>query len=302
MPRSKTGVRRQPPSKENMEAAVREVVQNRISLRIAAVRYGVSKSAVARYVRQMKNQNEDTFSYTPKFDHKRVFTDDEETELVNYLKEAAMLHYGLTLHQTRKLACDYAKNNSKHVSDWEEGKSAGISWLRMFRKRHPELSLRKPEATSLARSTGFNKATVNEFFCNYKRILNKGNFQPHEIWNADESGCSTVHIPPKILATRGSKPVGSMTSGERGSNVTIIAAVNAGGNSAPPMFVFPRVHFKQHMLKGAPPGSVGAASPSGWSNEAIFYDFIEHFLNYAKPTIDKPHVLILDNHESHKSV
>ena len=50
-----------------------------------------------------------------------------------------------------------------------------------------------------------------------------------------------------------------ITSGERGSLVTMLGAINAAGNSIPPSLVFPRVHFKDAMLHGAPPGSVGAA-------------------------------------------
>ena len=72
-----------------------------------------------------------------------------------------------------------------------------------------------------------------------------------------------------------------MTLGERGINV-MFAGVNAIGNSVPPMFVFPRVHFKEHMLKGAPPGSKGAAARSGWSNESIFLEYLQDFSNHAK--------------------
>lgn len=44
-----------------------------------------------------------------------------------------------------------------------------------------------------------------------------------------------------------------MTSGERGTNVTMIAEINAGGGFIPPMLIFPRVNFRDHMLKGATP-------------------------------------------------
>lgn len=135
-------------------------------------------------------------------------------------------------------------------------------------------------------------------------MLQKYNFslQPQHIWNTDETGLTTVHIPPKVLAQKGSKQVGRMTSGERGQNVKMIAAINAIGNIIPPLFVLPRVHLKSHMLKGAPPGSVGAANPSGWSTKDIFVQFLEHFIKHAKPSIEERHLLILDNHETHISI
>lgn len=39
----------------------------------------------------------------------------------------------------------------------------------------------------------------------------------------------------KVIAAAGEKQVGSVTSGERGNNVTIIACINALGNSVPPI-------------------------------------------------------------------
>ena len=61
----------------------------------------------------------------------------------------------------------------------------------------------------------------------------------------------------------------------------MIAAINAPGSSIPPLLVFLRTKVKDYMLNGAPPGSVGAANKSGWSNEVIFLHFLEHFISNA---------------------
>lgn len=81
---------------------------------------------------------------------------------------------------------------------------AGENWLRSFRNRHEkDLRLRKPEATSLARSMAFNKTNVALTFSNYKKALEKyAGISAFNIWNADETGVSTVHVPPKILAKK----------------------------------------------------------------------------------------------------
>lgn len=75
-----------------------------------------------------------------------------------------------------------------------------------------------------------HKQNVQLTFENYKKALSKcPQLRAIDIWNVDESGISTVHVPPKILATKGVKQVGAMTSGEKGNTVTMIAAINAGG-------------------------------------------------------------------------
>jgi hypothetical protein len=88
----------------------------------------------------------------------------------------------------------------------------------------------------------------------------------------------------------------------RGINVSMIVAVNAIGNYVPPMLVFPREHFKDHMLSGAPAASIGGANPTVWSNENLFIDYLKHFIACEKPCKEDPVLLILDNHESHLSV
>ncbi|XP_074035220.1 uncharacterized protein [Leptinotarsa decemlineata] len=179
---------------------------------------------------------------------------------------------------------------------------AGREWLRWFLKRHEKLSLRKAEPTSLLRLTSFNKKNVSEFFDKLRKCQEKYKFSASNIYNVDETGNTTVHIPPRIVAAKGVKQVGSMTSGERGVNITMIAGINAVGNHVPPMLIFPRVHFKEHMLNGAPPGTIGAANPSGWSNEEKFLSFMKHFIDHVKSSNNNPVLLVYDNHESRISL
>jgi len=96
--------------------------------------------------------------------------------------------------------------------------------------------------------------------------------------------------------------VGTVTSHERGQLVTTCCTVNALGNTIPPFMVFPRVYFKVHMLKGAPPGTAGSAHPSGWMTSVNFVSYLKHFIKYSHCALDQPVLLILDNHESHVSL
>ena len=105
-----------------------------------------------------------------------------------------------------------------------------------------------------------------------------------QVWNLDETGVTTVQRPCKIIAEKGVKQIGSATSTERGNLVTVIHAVNAAGNSIPPLLIFPRKYFKEHFITDGPPGCIGAANPSGWVTSEEFLIFIKHFVSHTRCT------------------
>ncbi|KAK9739010.1 Tc5 transposase DNA-binding domain [Popillia japonica] len=93
---------------------------------------------------------------------KNVFTEEQELELVSYLKTMEARLFGLTMKDLRSLAYQLAVGNG--ISNRFKNGIAGQDWVNRFLKRHPTLSVRKPEATSGARAMGFNKVAVDSFF------------------------------------------------------------------------------------------------------------------------------------------
>ncbi|KAJ8946299.1 hypothetical protein NQ314_008925 [Rhamnusium bicolor] len=258
-----------------------EVLNTNLSIRAAAKQFGIAKSALARHIKNFKSSGQNQFVYNPNYQVKKVFNETEESELVNYIKMAAKMHYGLNLANVKKLAYEYAITNKKNI--------------------HPNgTRKRKQEIIGLGVS---GTDILHHFHLESPRsALAKGKFEPSRIYNVDETGITTVQQPPKILAPKGVKQIGGMTSAERGVLVTMICCINAAGNTVPPLFVFPRANFKNHMLKGAPVGAIGAANKSGWSNEDVFFKYLQHFISHVKPTIEDKVILLLDNHENHVSI
>jgi len=237
---------------------------------------------------------------------RQLFSEDEEGQLVTYLTDASKMFFGLSASakETRKLAYEFAVDLGKSVTEnWKISVSAGADWFSGFMKRHKDLlSVRTPEATSLSRMTSFNSTKVNLFYDNLEDLYGRFHFEPQCIWNVDETGLTTVQNPGKIVAQKGVKQVGAVTSAERGVLVTLCCAVNALGHAIPPMFIFPRVRYHERFVDGGPSGCIGASHKSGWMTQDNFLIFLKHFVKHSHSATDHPVLLLLDNHESHLSV
>lgn len=172
-------------------------------------------------------------------------------------------------------------------------------------RRHQDLTLRTPEATSIQRAAGFNKPKVQIFFDKLQNLLldenNLRKIPEANIYNVDESGFSICHRPAgKVVAKNGSKTVGATTSAEKGQTITAVCCVSATRHYIPPILIFPRGRMKQGLLDDAPVGSIGAANPSGWINEELFTKWFDHFVTVVQPASrHEPTLLILDGHASH---
>ncbi|CAK1582745.1 unnamed protein product [Parnassius mnemosyne] len=212
--------KRKRPEKSVIEEAVSEVLEKGQSINKTALIFNILRAYLAKIVKKVKASGETVYKHCPNIGNKRIFTTDQENMLADYLKIASKMCYGLTRQQTKKLAFDYAMANDITPDKWKEIKIASDDWLKGFMGRHKDLTVRKPESTSLSRATSFNKTNVNSFFEKLSTVLRKYNFPPHMIFNADETGCSTVTNPPKVIAERGSKQIGQVTSAERGRNIS----------------------------------------------------------------------------------
>ena len=188
--------------------------------------------------------------------------EDIEAQLVKHAIDLEARFYGLTPQNLRRLAYQIAEINQVKTRFNHDEKLAGKKWLKGFLKRHPEIPLCLPEATSLACASGFNRSQIDAFLKILIKTVEKNNISADYIYNMDESGISVVQKMTKILARKGKRQIGSITSMELGRTVTIICSNNAAGNFVPPGFLFSRVRMKPELTDGAPPGSMFACQVS----------------------------------------
>lgn len=269
----------------------------------ARIRQGVSMRKVAKetgipFSTLQKRMKKETFDI-PKLGRHPVFNEEQENTLTDRILLLSKIFHGLTINQLRKIAFQFAESLKLSHNFNRETKMAGKDWIKSFLKRNPRISVRKPEAISIQRITGFNKTEVSKFFNNLEEVMTKTSFPPQDIYNIDETGITTVQETEKILATKGQKRVGSVTSWERGKTITVICCMSAVGTFVPPMFIYPRKRHSPQLEKGGPLGAVYENSKNGWTNDELFIKWLQHFVKTAKPSEEKPVLLILDNHYSH---
>jgi len=208
-------------SEGDMKKAIREVIKKGKSIRNAARDNNIKVATLQHRVEKfrLRNQGMQNMSdsdsaaeaevrqpkYQSKYTSRQVFSAEEETLLEEYLIKCANMQYGLTYRQARLFAYQYScqLQQCSVPESWKVSNMAGLFWMQSFMKRHPKLSLRQPEKTSLGRATAFNKHNVDEFFNNYLLVIDKYQFTPNRILNVDETGLSTVLDVPKVISEKG---------------------------------------------------------------------------------------------------
>ena len=149
-----------------LQRAVNLVVNSGSACRTVAREFDVPHVTPRRYCQKQGNNGNDfkpmRYGY---FNNRAVFDDDQELMLVAYLKKAASLYYGLSTTEVRKFSYEYAARLQKQMpAKWADNEMAGPDWLSGLLKRYGDISLRRPEATAVGRTSSFNKHNVGCFF------------------------------------------------------------------------------------------------------------------------------------------
>lgn len=129
---------------------------------------------------------------------------------------------------------------------------AGRDFVKGFLKHNPRLSHHKPEGVTLNRVFGLNKTSVDRYFDNLQSLLEKHNFEPHQIYNCNESSLTCVRKLVKVVAPKSKRVVSSTTSDKRGQTTTIVNCCSASGDNAPPIMIYKKKRLKAELLDHAP--------------------------------------------------
>ncbi|KAJ8942136.1 hypothetical protein NQ318_021644 [Aromia moschata] len=206
-------------SQESMKKACDAVISGKMGLRQAAVTYSVPKSSLFDKVNALRSGQEVTLdAKLGRFT--QTFNSEHETALVDHVKDLSSRLMPLSRKEFLQLTFQLAEKLKIPHRFSKTKKMAGKDFYQAFMSRHPDLSLRTPESTSLMRCVGFNR-------------------------------------PQRI---------------------------------------------NERLKIGKPSESVLEAQPNGWMNADLFLKWMGHFIKYANPSKERPVLLVLDGHASHKDL
>jgi hypothetical protein len=160
-----------------------------------------------------------------------VLTDAEEQQLVQYLISMQNLDFPLTISQLKLKVAMITQGRDMPFTNG----IPGPGWLRWFRRRHPELSLRLAQGLDSKRARSLSAVNVNSFYENLSCLYDAHNYSPFHIWNCDETGVQAGHNGGAyVLAKTGTRSVHQVVPNER----EWLTCINAAGESIPNFYIF----------------------------------------------------------------
>lgn len=258
-----------------MRRAIAAINSKKVGWLKASKQFNVPQATLRR---RYGGKNQICNGVNKKLDRAPIFSPEIEQKIVSHILNLESKLFEITIKELRLLAFELAEGAGIPHNFNRVKKEAGLDWVKGFRLRNKDISLRKPEPTSAARAQAFNKPQVNKYFDLLSTTLEKENISFDKIYNMDESALTTVQKPSKILASKGKKQVGALTSAERGQHVSIVACVSSIGHYIPPALIFPRKKFNALYYDDARPGTLALWQDSGYMTSEIFINWIKHFV------------------------
>ena len=228
-----------------------------------------------------------------------VLTPNEEQQLVDYVIGMQDLGFPVTILQ---LKLKVALITQSRYTPFRNG-IPGPGWLRWFRRRHPELSLRLAQGLDNNRARSLCLANVSTFYENLGALYDQHQYAPSHIWNCDESGVQAGRNGGAyVLAKTGSRSVHQVIPDER-EWLTVLTCINAAGQSIPSFYIFRGKRFRRNYIQHCEEGSTMAMSNKAWMTAFLFSAWIDHFIlalqKNSEISMSSPHLLIMDGHSSH---
>ena len=206
----------------------------------------------------------------------------KEDSLVSYLVFMAQRGFPLTHTMVKAFVWAVAKRNGNDKRfNGELGPSE--HWWTNFKKRHPGLSLRKPDSLQRDRAEAYNETIGTEYFNLFVKTLDENQIKnnPRQIYNCDESFLPLDYTRERAVPLKGAKAVYNHATGTS-EHITLLCCVSAAGFPHPPMIIYSKCFSDGQYRFQGPDDALYAKSDSGWIDSELFLTWLKIFLLFLK--------------------
>ncbi|XP_043474039.1 MFS-type transporter clz9-like [Leptopilina heterotoma] len=179
-------------------------------------------------------------------------------------------------------------------------------WYESFRKRHPQLTLRKPQNLSTSRAA-VSKEDLQEWFEEQEKYLREKNLldiPSSRVFNCDETNIVLCPESEKVITEVGARSVYRIVDSEKES-LTVLFMYSANGIRVPPMLMYSyQGVIPKNIVDNTPKGWGIGVSENGWMTTETFYEYITNVFYpwLVQEKIQFPVIIYLDNHSSHITI
>ncbi|KAJ8892610.1 hypothetical protein PR048_005191 [Dryococelus australis] len=207
---------------------------------------------------------------------------------VEHFHNLEKMGFGMTPREVREIVFDFCKEKGVPNNVDNKNKLPGEDWFSGLRKRHPNITLRKPKGLSLVRVNTVNRAAVKRYFQRLNSTLNitGADRDVSRMYNCDESGLSMVEGTKLVVGKTGRLISYQIQSSERGVLTTIVPCASASGHFIPPFTGFPH-------------GTFVTVTKSGHMDKETFVMWMKHFQKH-RPNNEEPELLYAVKHKIKK--
>lgn len=276
---------------ESLRSAVESVTNGERNTTQAAKLFGIPRQTLADKV---------SGKHLSVYGGRTALSEEDENTLFEYVMYMASIGHPLTVADIKIFAWSVGKRSSNPECFTENGPSH--KWWRGFRKRHPRITLRKPDKLDRRRRQMSKKSTMDKHFDLLKEVLIKSDLldKPSHIFNVDETGMEMDALNGKVVVDRNTRHAYQESRGDR-EHITVNVCCSASALILPPMIIFAKCFPSGHYSKCGPDECLYAKSPSGYMDGELFKSwFTTVFLPHTAHL--RPALLILDGHGSHLTI
>lgn len=272
---------------ENIELALAEVVNNRLSFGQAATRFGVPKTTLYSKYRG---------KFSDVLGRPSALSKIEERHITSAMITAADYGYPFVKQDIKEFVQSYLNHKGVVIRCFKEN-LPGNDWLETFLKRNRTLTQRNAENIKRSRAE-VDEDIINQYFDKIEETLRDA--LPENIINYDETNFTDDPGKQKVFVKKGNKHARRILDNSK-SSTSVMFAATGGGELLPLYVVYQAKHLYPEWIERGPTGTIYNRSKNGWFDGPIFEDwFFKVALKYFRKKEGKK-ILIGDNLQSHLS-